>query len=452
MRPSDDEEDTGERVAGERATGYEDPGLFCGLPGEQQGSNPTAQMMALLSCIPRITQLLEKEDSSAALNARILALENAAKNSPAQSKQQKQLKEPDGNEEELWTKGNFDIEDNRSTQLDLSVRQSLGAINAPLSKWWGKLQQVSLPRRASSLHTSHTLGPSQLHPKVVWDLHDRGGFVEVKRLLKVNNGALRDPEPTLALADSSDGQFTTYIQNRNWKEPTTVQEIVEGVMMALGTVAQIRPQDPTWVAIMMAFTTCRWFWTVATSTKKQIEMVTGALQKCCNLNQSRARAGSPPLSYKEVMDEIKAVAAAAGLPEHRLQIGDLFSGTRPEEDKPSEQESMKSLRAEIESLKRERSQASQDQGMRLSKRQKTSGDFDRNANAQSRRGGWSTRTIRNKIAGACQMYNEETCPKQDGECSRAHKCTGIYGDGLLCYGNHPKRECRRDNTKQEHGE
>ena len=89
MRPSDDEEDTGERVAGERATGYEDPGLFCGLPGEQQGSNPTAQMMALLGCIPRITQLLEKEDSSAALNARILALENAARNSPTQSKQQK---------------------------------------------------------------------------------------------------------------------------------------------------------------------------------------------------------------------------------------------------------------------------------------------------------------------------------------------------------------------------
>ena len=59
--------------------------------------------------------------------------------------------------------------------------------------------------------TDHILGPAgRLHPHLVFDLHDRTSFIDLKRAIKRNNGALKQAAPTMELMPSDQSLATTY--------------------------------------------------------------------------------------------------------------------------------------------------------------------------------------------------------------------------------------------------
>ncbi len=86
---------------------------------------------------------------------------------------------------------------------------------------------ISQPRRGSSLYTGeqvlykvdyhltlcfadHILGPAaRLHPHLVYDLHDRTSFIDLKRAIKKNNGALKQAAPTMELMPSDQQTLAT---------------------------------------------------------------------------------------------------------------------------------------------------------------------------------------------------------------------------------------------------
>ena len=58
--------------------------------------------------------------------------------------------------------------------------------------------------------TDHILGPAgRLHPHLVFDLHDRTSFIDLKRAIKRNNGALKQAAPTMELMPSDQQSLAT---------------------------------------------------------------------------------------------------------------------------------------------------------------------------------------------------------------------------------------------------
>ena len=79
---------------------------------------------------------------------------SASEASSSSAKKAKTIREPALSDESWWTKGTFEIRDNQTDILALSLRTKLGAINADPKKWVPQIAEtVTMPRRGSSLYT-----------------------------------------------------------------------------------------------------------------------------------------------------------------------------------------------------------------------------------------------------------------------------------------------------------
>ena len=62
----------------------------------------------------------------------------------------------------------------------------------------------------------HILGPAaRLHPHLVYDLHDRCSYIDLKRAIKRNNGALKQAAPTMELLPSDQESLATTYEIKN---------------------------------------------------------------------------------------------------------------------------------------------------------------------------------------------------------------------------------------------
>ena len=79
---------------------------------------------------------------------------SASEASSSNAKKAKTIREPSLSDESWWTKGTYEVRDNQTDILALSLRTKLGAINADPKKWVPQISEtVTMPRRGSSLYT-----------------------------------------------------------------------------------------------------------------------------------------------------------------------------------------------------------------------------------------------------------------------------------------------------------
>ena len=55
--------------------------------------------------------------------------------------------------------------------------------------------------------------------QVIYDLHDRGCYINFRRLLKLNNGAVEEPKTGMALDEDADLHSTVYTVSKTFKPP-----------------------------------------------------------------------------------------------------------------------------------------------------------------------------------------------------------------------------------------
>ena len=120
-------------------------------------------------------------------------------------------------------------------------------------------------------------------------------------------------------------------------------DIVQGMNAWVSALHLIRPHSYEGLVVVAALTECRWLTSVASDKKSQLEVLGTIWQQILDLNQAQARSFSPPLTYKEVMQEIKAKVAEKGWLEHRICLGDILE--------PTSSENQTNIAVEVEALR-----------------------------------------------------------------------------------------------------
>ena len=277
-------------------------------PGPQ---NQSADIPPDAASAPWVMKLLATVEQVNETNRMLVASHKRTReedtiNSGAKAKKGK-ITEPDPKDPANWVRGQFEVEDNGSNLLGgLALRVALGGVSADPKIWYAGLDDiVKLPRRGSSLVTGHLLGSRFLHPQVIFDLHDRCAFINYRRLLKVNNGAVEEPRTGMALDEDTDLYSTVYTVSKTFKSAKSVFEVVQGLQAWQAAIHLIRPHSYEAMVLLSALTECRFLVSVAPDKKTQVETLTKVWQEVLDTNQAKARTLSPPLTHKECVQEIK---------------------------------------------------------------------------------------------------------------------------------------------------
>lgn len=69
--------------------------------------------------------------------------------------------------------------------------------------------------------------------EVIYDLHDRCCFINFRRLLKSNNGAIEEPRTGMALDEDSDLHSTVYTVSKSFKAPKVALILSKSVQLSL---------------------------------------------------------------------------------------------------------------------------------------------------------------------------------------------------------------------------
>ena len=120
---------------------------------------------------------------------------------------------------------------------------------------------------------------------------------------------------------SGTGGATGVSVNKSFKDASSPQEALEGLMNAMATSWSIRPYDYGYLAIIRALHKARYFFNIAPDEKSQLALLLETIQKCFDRNTCRGQDGRPPLTYSEVVEVCKMVATNHGYPELNLFQG-----------------------------------------------------------------------------------------------------------------------------------
>ena len=166
------------------------------------------------------------------------------------------VQEPDVNDQSWWLKGTHTISDNSVDVLDWKIRLQLKNPNCSPGTWWPgteKGARVAAPIRTTSLYLDHLMGSRTPHFSTIRAAHNKISHLSVKLLLTQNNGACGEKKMKLLVSNNetdTDGMAVRI--DKNWQEPKSVHEIVEGVMSMMGIEHQIHPHSFQFMALLRA--------------------------------------------------------------------------------------------------------------------------------------------------------------------------------------------------------
>ena len=171
------------------------------------------------------------------------ALESLAKRKKCQT----EFSDPDP-EDPSWQTNVAGELDNGSTSLPgMSLRCSLKPPNICPSKWpWDQTSfpdQISLPKRSTTLVLEHLTGSKRPHNSTIFELHERALPIKLKKLLSKNGAPGQEPEFKFKFNDiePSANSTRTFRSDRDWKLPDSCHDVMDGVMNYGALVSLIRP-------------------------------------------------------------------------------------------------------------------------------------------------------------------------------------------------------------------
>ena len=171
------------------------------------------------------------------------ALESVAKRKKCQT----EYSDPDPEDTSWQTNVEGEL-DNGSTNLPgMALRCALRPPNICPSKWpWGQASfpdQVSLPKRSTTLVLEHLTGSKRPYHSTIFELHDRAVPIKLKKLLSKNGAPGQEPEFKFKFNDvePSANSTRTFRSDRDWKLPDSCHDVMDGLMNYGALVSLIRP-------------------------------------------------------------------------------------------------------------------------------------------------------------------------------------------------------------------
>lgn len=157
-------------------------------------------------------------------------------------KRKHQEEEEEADEADLLVDEMVHVKDNCVDVFSWPTRIKLRAPNSDPENWWTpKVDAKEIhPVRGATLVLDHLSGTRSCHPSTARKLHSRASAISLKSLLTKNSGHMGEVSTKYVLSDMSTAA-AAITSERNFKDPSTCHEIVEGVLNMASVVYNIRP-------------------------------------------------------------------------------------------------------------------------------------------------------------------------------------------------------------------
>mgnify|MGYP007045148688 FL=1 len=225
----------------------------------------------------------------------------------------KEFSDPDPEDSSWQTNVDGELDNGSTTLPGMSLRTLLKPPNVCPSMWpWGRFpDQVSIPKRSTSLVLEHLTGSKRPHNLTIYELHERALPVKLKKLLSKNGAPGQEPEFKFRFSDQGDSELSasssrSFRQDRDWKLPDSCHDVMDGVLNYGALVSLIRPwsyeaskydiktllqyvQFQAW-ALLRALHESRFFFNVAPDSTEQKKLLAALVDNVFADNTSRAQA------------------------------------------------------------------------------------------------------------------------------------------------------------------
>ena len=154
------------------------------------------------------------------------------------------FEEPDMSLRSNWYIASLKIEDNLSTKLCMEPCLRLLPPSGDPKGWWCPdkfSSRFTTPVRGSSLNLEHILGSRNASHLTVRRMHDRTEFLKLQHLTPSNAHQSQESKPRLMVSDSGTSDAVGVSLDRNWKDTSSVHEMVEAVQNYAAISHALRP-------------------------------------------------------------------------------------------------------------------------------------------------------------------------------------------------------------------